>query len=185
MLRSGLVDRGFGSTEFRRVEALLTMTFAPLPAYDAPLPPPPPVRRIEPLDLTGAAQVRVDLTFSNADGANRYGVNGVPFAEEQMLTARVGETQVWTITNQTKWSHPFHMHGFFFQVLDERGAPVRPLAWKDTVDVPFGRTVRIAVRFDARPGMWMYHCHILDHADLGLMGMLMVEEATTGTATVR
>jgi len=173
VLRSGLFDRGFGSTEFRRVEELLTLRFAPTAAYAAPLPS-PPGRRIEPLDLTGATQVRLDLTFSNADGLNRYGVNGVAFAEDLMLTAHVGETQVWTVTNQTKWSHPFHLHGFFFQVLDAAGAPVRPLAWKDTVDVPFGQTVRLAVRFDNRPGMWMYHCHILDHADLGLMGMLAV-----------
>ena len=52
------------------------------------------------------------------------------------MQAKPGETQVWTIINKTKWSHPFHLHGFFFQVLDDEGKPVRPLAWKDTVDVP-------------------------------------------------
>jgi FtsP/CotA-like multicopper oxidase with cupredoxin domain len=56
---------------------------------------------------------------------------------------------------------------------------VRPLAWKDTVDVPFGETIKLAVRLDERPGMWMFHCHILDHADLGLMGMLEVTPAAS------
>jgi FtsP/CotA-like multicopper oxidase with cupredoxin domain len=62
----------------------------------------------------------------------------------------------------------------FFQVLDDQGVPVRPLAWKDTVDVPLEKTVRFVVRFDDRAGSWMYHCHILDHADGGLMGMVNV-----------
>lgn len=88
------------------------------------------------------------------------------------MLATPGETQVWTVTNKTKWSHPFHLHGFFFQVLDGTGAPVHPLAWKDTVDVPFEQTVRFVVRFDDRAGSWVYHRHILDHADGGLMGMV-------------
>ena len=90
-----------------------------------------------------------------------------------------GETQVWTVTNKTKWSHPFHLHGFFFQVLDETGAPVHPLAWKDTVSVPFEQTARFVVRFDDRLGSWMYHCHVLDHADGGLMGIVQVGATDT------
>ena len=86
--------------------------------------------------------------------------------------ADVGETQVWTVTNTIDFAHPFHLHGFFFQVL----SPERPLEWKDTVDVPVDGTVRFAVRYDDRPGMWMFHCHILDHADAGMMGALMVME---------
>ena len=62
-----------------------------------------------------------------------------------------------------------HLHGFFFMVLDDAGDPVRPLEWKDTVDIPHERTVRLAVRFDERPGTWLFHCHILDHADGGLL----------------
>jgi FtsP/CotA-like multicopper oxidase with cupredoxin domain len=60
-------------------------------------------------------------------------------------------------------------------VLDENGAPVKPLVWKDTVDVPFKSSRRIVVRFDEdRPGAWMFHCHVLDHADGGLMGTVIV-----------
>jgi FtsP/CotA-like multicopper oxidase with cupredoxin domain len=57
-------------------------------------------------------------------------------------------------------------------VLDDHGAPVHPLQWKDTVNVPFDKTVRFVVRYDDRAGSWMFHCHILDHADGGLMGMV-------------
>jgi FtsP/CotA-like multicopper oxidase with cupredoxin domain len=48
------------------------------------------------------------------------------------------------------------------------------LEWRDTLDVPAQRDVRFAVSFDPRPGTWMFHCHILDHAEIGMMGTLHV-----------
>lgn len=47
-------------------------------------------------------------------------------------------------------------------------------AWKDTVNVPKGRTVRFVVQYTDYPGKWMYHCHILDHEDHGMMGILEI-----------
>jgi FtsP/CotA-like multicopper oxidase with cupredoxin domain len=58
--------------------------------------------------------------------------------------------------------------------LDDKGEPVRPLAWKDTVNIPMKTTARFLIRFDERPGQWMFHCHILDHAEGGLMGTVQV-----------
>ena len=57
-------------------------------------------------------------------------------------------------------------------MLEDDGTPAEPLAWVDTVDVPVDGTRKIAVRFDERPGMWMFHCHVLDHAEAGMMGMV-------------
>ncbi len=85
----------------------------------------------------------------------------------------VGETQLWTITNKAIWAHPIHLHGFFFQEVDEKGVPVSPRAWKDTIHVAVDATKRFLVKFD-RPGSWMYHCHILDHAEAGLMSTVDV-----------
>jgi FtsP/CotA-like multicopper oxidase with cupredoxin domain len=61
--------------------------------------------------------------------------------------------------------HPFHLHGFFFQ---KQGAP----EWKDTINIPAKSTVRLVVDFASRPGAtgdWFYHCHILEHAEAGMM----------------
>ena len=174
-LVSLLFNRGYGSTEFRNIERLITLVGSDQPAYSAP-PLPVVTRAIAPLDPTGAKRVTIDLTISQAtNGRFEYGINGVAFAKDKPLYANPGETQIWTVRNMTKWSHPFHIHGFFFQGLDDAGQPVRPLAWKDTVDVPFDKTLSFIVRFDDdRPGAWMYHCHILDHADGGLMGTVIV-----------
>ncbi len=170
-------NRGYGSVEFRSADDLIVIALADTAAYSGP-----PVsvlsgarRMIEPISTEGATSVNIDFTIAQlGNGTFVYGVNGVPFAKNHPIAAKNGETQVWTIVNKTKWSHPFHLHGFFFQVLDERGEPVRPLEWKDTVNVPFDQTLRLVVRYDDRQGSWMFHCHILDHADGGLMGMVDV-----------
>lgn len=81
----------------------------------------------------------------------------------------VGELQVWDIVNETHMEHPFHLHGFFFQVLADDGERPTMLAWKDTVNVRGESTVRIAWMPDDRPGRWMYHCHILEHHQAGMM----------------
>jgi FtsP/CotA-like multicopper oxidase with cupredoxin domain len=83
---------------------------------------------------------------------------------------KAGELQIWNIVNETGMDHPFHLHGFFFQVVAIDGDPVRPTSWEDTVNVVAKTSVTIAFRADARPGEWMYHCHILEHHAAGMMG---------------
>ena len=87
---------------------------------------------------------------------------------------RVGELQVWDLVNETSQDHPFHLHGFFFQVVSENGEPPAMLAWKDTVNVPRKQRVRVAWLPDDRPGEWMYHCHILEHHAMGMMAHFQV-----------
>jgi FtsP/CotA-like multicopper oxidase with cupredoxin domain len=82
---------------------------------------------------------------------------------------KVGELQVWDVVNRSPIHHPFHLHGFFFQVLEVNGRPPPFLSWEDTVDVPARGRVRIAWVPDDRPGSWMFHCHILEHHAAGMM----------------
>jgi FtsP/CotA-like multicopper oxidase with cupredoxin domain len=175
-LRSVLVDRGFGTTEGRfPYDDLLTLAIAGLPEYSGPSL--PEVHRDIALTPTAGATA-VDLKFDVVqppDGDPEYQITGPPFSvKDKAIRAHLGETQIWTVTNKSKWAHPLHLHGYFFQVLDDHGAPVHPIAWKDTVDIPVDRTVRLIVRFEDRPGSWMFHCHILDHAEGGLMGTVDV-----------
>jgi FtsP/CotA-like multicopper oxidase with cupredoxin domain len=82
---------------------------------------------------------------------------------------RVGELQVWDVVNRTPVHHPFHLHGFFFQVLEVDGKPPEYLSWEDVVNVTAFGSVRIAWMPDDRPGGWMFHCHILEHHAEGMM----------------
>ena len=83
---------------------------------------------------------------------------------------KVGELQVWDVFNDTMMDHPFHLHGFFFQVVELNGEAPAFRSWEDTVNIPPKGRVRIAWLPDDRPGEWMYHCHILEHHAGGMMG---------------
>ena len=82
---------------------------------------------------------------------------------------RIGELQVWDVINLSPLDHPFHLHGFFFQVLAVNDEPPAFLSWEDTVNIPANGSVRIAWIAEDRPGEWMYHCHILEHHAGGMM----------------
>lgn len=168
-------DRGFGTAFNREAEQMLHLVFDDQPAAASP-PLPELTREIPELDAAHATAVRLDLTLNNGqDGSFALGINGVPSWQAQHIMARLGETQLWTVRNTIEWDHPFHLHGFFFQVLDVDGVPPQVREWRDTANVPVNGVLRLLVNFDERPGMWMFHCHILDHADAGMMGMLLLQ----------
>ena len=169
-----LFNRGFGSVEARAGEDLFDIVMADTPAI-TPQPHPEVTRAIEAISQAGATQVAIEFGIEQTeDKTFFYTINGKPLDAIPPLKAIPGETQVWKVTNTTPWSHPLHLHGFFFQVLGKDGRPRRPLQWKDTVSVPFKDSLTIVVTFDDRPGAWMYHCHVLDHAEGGLMSAVLL-----------
>ena len=92
---------------------------------------------------------------------------------------RLGSTEVWEVSNDAEMAHPFHLHGTSFQILDRdrRVPPEHERGWKDVVFVRRNETVRLAARFDQPAGQahpFMYHCHILEHEDNGMMGQFTV-----------
>ncbi|KDB09385.1 multicopper oxidase type 3 [Burkholderia sp. lig30] len=108
----------------------------------------------------------------------RFMINGDTYAPHRAtFTSRAGDVEQWTIRNQTDMDHPFHLHGTQFQVLARESNGVRTpepfRAWRDTVNVRIGEVVTIATVQDV-PGERMFHCHILEHEDLGMMGTLKV-----------
>jgi FtsP/CotA-like multicopper oxidase with cupredoxin domain len=173
MLRWIPTERGFGSLYNRPRENMFEIeTVAATPVTPEPVP--ELLREIEPIDISNAEEITLDLTIATETRMHTkevvMGINDVPYWDSEPLLARIGDTQIWNVTNDTAFAHPFHLHGYFFQVLDDSRIP----EWKDTVDVPANSNLRIAVHFDERPGVWMFHCHILDHADAGMMGHLFV-----------
>ncbi|WP_244508085.1 multicopper oxidase family protein [Mesorhizobium sp. ORS 3428] len=146
---------------------------------------PPLPERLRPIAPLGAPTVsrRLVLTETMAMNANGmemdFLINGKAFDMARVdIVARAGETELWEIVNKADMDHPFHVHGTQFQVIErERGGKVaKPpyLAWKDTVNVARGETVRLLIRQE-RPGARMYHCHILEHEQLGMMGIVDVQ----------
>jgi bilirubin oxidase len=92
-----------------------------------------------------------------------------------------GDVEIWEIINLSGTYHPFHIHGVQFQILDRRGRPPADyeLGWKDTVLVSNAEIVHVIMRFPefSDPHTpYMYHCHILEHEDMGMMGQFIVTD---------
>lgn len=159
---------------------LLTVHVSQTPAE--PVPPLPD--RLRPIARLGAPSISRRLVFTETMAMNANGmemgflINGAAFDMGRVdIVAKQGEVELWEIVNEADMDHPFHVHGTQFQVLEhERDGKVLKapyLAWKDTVNVARGETVRLLLRQD-RPGPRMYHCHILEHEQLGMMGIVDV-----------
>ncbi len=126
------------------------------------------LRPVVSLDTAEATATRVMLMSQGR-------INGRPLDMSRVdVHATLGATEIWQIENLVGMDHPFHLHGFQFQVLDRNGVKESYPIWKDTVNVPKWGTVRFIVRYANHRGKWMFHCHILDHEDQGMMGILEV-----------
>jgi FtsP/CotA-like multicopper oxidase with cupredoxin domain len=123
---------------------------------------------------------RVSLTFMQMNwllGGRTFEMDQVA-AEE---TVAPGSTHVWELRNEVNpmgmaMAHPVNLHGPQFRVLSRAGADANALhggisdsSATDTVLVLPGETVRVQVTFSKHPGLYLYHCHILEHEDMGMM----------------
>lgn len=122
-----------------------------------------------------AREIVLGEVLDAASETVRFFVNGEAFPNVTPIETRVGEVEVWDIVSESEMDHPFHLHGFFFQVLERDGVREPSPSWEDTIHVRGGERVRVAFRVDDRPGMWMFHCHILEHVEHGMMGVLHVQ----------
>lgn len=129
---------------------------------------PAKLRAIPAIDTTLAVRTRV---FALGQGFINGKLHDMNRVDE---TGKLGDVEIWQIENIVGMDHPFHLHGFQFQVIDRDGVPEPFRSWKDTVNVPKHSVVRFIVRLSDFAGKWMYHCHILDHEDHGMMGVLEV-----------
>ncbi|MEN3810527.1 multicopper oxidase family protein [Chromobacterium piscinae] len=138
---------------------------------------PASLRRIDPLPKPSVTR-RVVFSEDMANPAAMFLINGKTFDMDRMdFTGKVGAVEEWEVDNRADMDHPFHLHGTQFQVTerhDGKGWRREPyLAWRDVVNVPPAQKVRLRFRQDM-PGPRMFHCHILEHEDAGMMGTLDV-----------
>ena len=163
------------------------------------LPPPPklPPNTMPEPDIAGAQRHDVSLTGGMMGGTGMSGgmgmgggmrgmmsgamwaINGVAMPGGDMrsmkpvLTLTRGKSYVLAIDNQTAWYHPIHLHGHSFRVITRNGQRTKYQEWCDTVLIPPRERAEIAFVAD-NPGDWMFHCHILDHQEGGMMSVIRV-----------
>jgi FtsP/CotA-like multicopper oxidase with cupredoxin domain len=115
-----------------------------------------------------------------------------PHSTQPDITAREGDVEDWVIENRSRESHAFHIHQVHFLLTSWGGVPVDEPFLRDTIDVPFwdGKSPRypsVTLRMDFRDpdavGTFVYHCHLLEHEDGGMMGTIRIlPEETKHTA---
>jgi FtsP/CotA-like multicopper oxidase with cupredoxin domain len=105
-------------------------------------------------------------------------INGKPFDVNRVdLRPKLGVTEIWTIENKDvdfTIPHSLHPHLEHFQVVDRNGKPAGPseAGLKDTVTVMPGESARIKIKFTDYTGRFMFHCHLMGHLTMGMMGQM-------------
>jgi FtsP/CotA-like multicopper oxidase with cupredoxin domain len=121
--------------------------------------------------------MRMGMGMMSGDG---FGINGKSM-DMNRIDARVplGDVEIWDIFNESPMAHPFHIHDTQFRILDRGSKPphANELGLKDTVLINSGERVRIITQFENyadAESPYMFHCHILEHEDAGMMGQFVV-----------
>jgi FtsP/CotA-like multicopper oxidase with cupredoxin domain len=134
-----------------------------------------------------AARAEVRATFDlDARAGGPYGIewtiNGQAFRHEDhaaghapavLATLPAGEFSRLRFTNESFRLHPMHLHGQFFRLLARNGAAVDEPHWRDTVLLHAKESVEVGL-VPLDPGRWMMHCHVLEHAESGMMSLVEV-----------
>lgn len=101
-------------------------------------------------------------------------INGRAFDASRVdETVKFGSVEEWLLTNTSTLDHPLHLHVWPMQIVEQGGQAAKTVIWQDVVNIPARSTIRVRIAFDDFSGRTVYHCHILDHEDAGMMGILL------------
>jgi len=123
---------------------------------------------------TAAQHIDREFTMMIADGPLGFIINGKSFPATPAFNVKLGDWVHIRIMNVGDMAHPFHMHGYDFALTNKDGQPLPQASTQNTVDLNPGDTDDLVFHAD-RPGVWVFHCHILSHveqADGTMYGMI-------------
>jgi spore coat protein A len=113
------------------------------------------------------------LTRKTTPSGTVWLINNQTFdmANPPLAQVKHGDVEKWKFVNLTGHRHPVHIHLIQFQVLDINGVPQDPAqhGWKDVFVAPPNGHMTVAARFQGFTGKYLFHCHNLEHEDLGMM----------------
>ncbi len=134
---------------------------------------------LNPPDLASEEKTSPRFTVTFTEDKNGFYINGEKFAPDAapMVRAKVGSYQHWKIVNATGELHPMHIHQVHFLAYAENDRPIADPLWLDTVNVPYGGSVDVIMDFTdpVIRGMSVFHCHLLNHEDKGMMAKVLFE----------
>lgn len=142
------------------------------------IPPGPAVRDLREADVDGRRsltfQMGMGAMMGGGDGPMSFTLDGEEFDADRIdQQVGMGTVEEWTIGNDSPMDHPFHLHVWPMQLLETDGRELSEPVWLDVVNVPARSQVKVRVAFEDFGGRTVYHCHILDHEDRGMMGTVL------------
>ena len=118
-----------------------------------------------------------DVTFSENTKDGTFMINGEEFDMDKVTyTMALNSVEEWTIRNTSDEEHPFHIHVNDFQVMSVNGEEQPGLGLQDIVKLPAKGEVVIRMRLTDFVGKYVFHCHILNHEDNGMMAIVEVTD---------
>jgi suppressor of ftsI len=134
---------------------------------------------LKPLDLAAEEKVPPRFIVTFTEDKKGFYINGEKFTPDAapMVRAKIGTLQHWRIVNATGELHPMHIHQVHFLAYAENDRPIAEPPWLDTVNVPYGGSVDVIMDFTdpVIKGMSVFHCHLLNHEDKGMMAKILFE----------
>jgi suppressor of ftsI len=134
---------------------------------------------VKTVDLAAEEEASPRFVVTFTEDKKGFYINGEKFALDAapMVRARVGGYQHWKIVNATAELHPMHIHQVHFLAYAENDKPIADPVWLDTVNVPYGGSVDVIMDFTdpVIKGMSVFHCHLLNHEDKGMMAKILFE----------
>lgn len=138
---------------------------------------PPP--EYQSIDVSTYENSQPDFTVVFTEDEKGFYINDKKYEPDAtpMTQARVGTYQHWRILNSSGELHPLHIHQVHFLMFAEDGKRLESPVWLDTVNVPVGKTVDVVMDFTnpVIKGKSLFHCHLLNHEDKGMMAKILFE----------
>jgi FtsP/CotA-like multicopper oxidase with cupredoxin domain len=152
--------------------AAFEVTGAKVPALAAVAARPEP-RDLRDVEPTARRRLVFGAGGGMGPGGMSFTIDGREFDRDRVDQAvTLGTVEEWTIANTSPMDHPMHLHVWPMQIVAEAGRPVEDVRWQDVVNIPARSEVAVRIAFDGFGGRTVYHCHILDHEDRGMMGVV-------------
>ena len=124
----------------------------------------PAVERLDPGNVAVRRSFKMAMAFLAPDGQGQLAP----------VQAHLGDLELWEITNVDTQDHVFHLHTWPFQVWRRDGVAATETGWHDTINLTPGERVELLIPFRDFAGRSVFHCHIAEHGDAGMMGIIEV-----------
>jgi FtsP/CotA-like multicopper oxidase with cupredoxin domain len=173
MGRAGMGGAGAPSSATTGADLAAFVVSGATASRTEPVVAPTPQRDLRLEEMSGSRTLTLGMGGGGGMGGMAFTIDGKRFDEGRIDTeVPYDSLEEWTLVNTSTMDHPFHLHVWPMQLIEVAGVSITATDYRDVVPVPAGASTVVRIAFSGLTGKTVYHCHILDHEDLGMMGVI-------------